>query len=103
MASIFLDKERELRLDLTALEKFHELTGINIITDGFTKEVLTPKNVKAFLWCGLYQNSPDLTLDDVGHLVTLANMNVVSDAIISLQGGESPLSESGPSASSTPI
>lgn len=101
--SIFLDKERELRLDLTAMEKFHELTGVNIITDGFTKETLTPKNVKAFLWCGLYQDSPDLTLEDVGHLVTLANIDVVSDAIVAMtQDGESPLAESGPSASSTP-
>lgn len=102
MASIFLDKERELRLDLTALENFHELTGVNLVTDGFTKETLTPKNIKAFLWCGLSQDSPDLTLADVGRLVGLDNMNVVSDAILSLsQGGESPLPESGPSASST--
>lgn len=99
---INLDKERTLRFDLTAMEKFHELTGVNLIKEGFTEEHITPKNVKAFIWCGLYQDSPDLTLEDVGRLVTLDNMNVLADSITALaEGGDSPLSSTGLSASST--
>jgi len=102
MAKVFLDKERELCLDLNAIEKFYKQTGINLLKGEGLKEAfsdLSPSVIKAFLWACL---KDPLTLEEAGSLVTLKNMGAVTEAIISLsQEIENPLSDTGPSASST--
>jgi hypothetical protein len=105
MAKIILDKERELCLDLNAIDKFYEKTGINLLKGEGLKEAFSdpkPQIIKAFVWACLIRESPELTLEDVGKLITLKNMGAVTEAIISLaQEVENPLSDIGPSASST--
>lgn len=104
MSKIFLDKERELCLDLNAIEKFHKQTGINLLKGEGLKEAFSdplPSVVKAFVWACL---KDPLTLEEVGSLITIKNLGAVTDAIISLsQDIENPLSDTGPSASSIPI
>ena len=102
MSKLFLDKERELCLDLNAIEKFWEKTGVNLLKGEGLKEAFSdPQKIKAFVWACL-KGSPELTLEEVGSLVTLKNMGAVTEAIVSLsQEIENPLADTGPSASST--
>ena len=78
MAKVFLDKERELKFDLNALEMVEELTGKTL--DKAT-ESLNMKTLKALLYSGLIHEDKELTLDYVGALVTVENLKDVSKAL----------------------
>ena len=64
---IVLDKERELKFDLNALELVEEMTGVTL--DKATENV-SMKTLKVLLYSGLVHQDPDLTVDYVGSLVT---------------------------------
>lgn len=76
--TIVLDKERELKYDLNALELVEELTGVTL--DKATEKV-SMKTLKVLLYSGLVHQDPDLTVDYVGSLVTMENIKEVSEAL----------------------
>ena len=73
-----LDKERELKFDLNALESVEELTGTTL--EEATKS-MSMKMLKILLYSGLKHEDEELTLEYVGSLVTLQNMKEVSEAL----------------------
>lgn len=75
---IVLDKERELKFDLNALELVEEMTGVTL--DKATENV-SMKTLKVLLYSGLVHQDPDLTVDYVGSLVTMENIKEVSEAL----------------------
>ena len=78
MTKIMLDKERELKFDLNALESVEELTGTTL--EEATKS-MSMKMLKILLYSGLKHEDEELTLEYVGSLVTLQNMKEVSEAL----------------------
>lgn len=104
MTKIFLDKERELRLTLGAMKRFHSLTGVNLMKETF-KEI-TPEIIEAFIWSCLVGEDSSLTLEQVGEMIDFKKLNTMTEAIISLTSGkddENPLSDIGHSADSIPV
>lgn len=76
MAKIFLDKERELRFDLNAMCRFEEVTGRNAL-EGLNS--LKASDLRALLWACL--NDAELTVEDVGRLITAANMDKIAEVL----------------------
>lgn len=75
---IVLDKERELKFDLNALELLEDMTGTTL--DKAT-ENLSMRMLKTLLYCGLVHQDKELTPDYVGSLVTMENLKDVSKAL----------------------
>lgn len=75
--TINLDKERVLFYNLNALCALEEM-GVNIADLGTAVKM---SQVRAILWAGLKHEDADLTLEDVGELITMDNINEVSEAI----------------------
>ena len=76
--TIVLDKERELKFDLNALELLEDMTGTTL--DKAT-ENLSMKMLKTLLYCGLVHQDKEITPDYVGSLVTMENIKDVSKAL----------------------
>lgn len=78
MAKVMLDREREIKFDLNALEMVEELSGQTL--DKATKN-LNMKTLKVLLFSGLMHEDAELTLEQVGALVTIENLKEVSNAL----------------------
>lgn len=74
---INLDKERTLFYNLNALVLLEE-QGIDIskLTDG-----VSMKAVRGIVWAGLQHEDKEITVADVGELITLENFETISTAI----------------------
>lgn len=73
-----LDKERELKFDLNALEMVEELSGTTLEK---ATENMSMKMLKILLFSALMHEDKELTLEHVGSLVTMQNMKEVSQAL----------------------
>ncbi|WP_026486808.1 hypothetical protein [Caldanaerobius polysaccharolyticus] len=77
---IQLDKERHLKFDLNAFAELEDLYGdINIAFEAMQKGSI--KAIRAMLWAGLVHEDKTLTLEQVGEMVHLGNINEVMSAI----------------------
>lgn len=72
-----LDKERTLYFNLNALVEIEEL-GIDLTK---LSEGVKMSQVRAIIWAGLRHEDKDLTLEEVGELITPDNLPAVSEAI----------------------
>lgn len=89
---IELDKERHLRYDLNALAEVEDAFGSMGSAFAALRQG-SMKAVRCLLWAGLLHEDPDLTLHDVGALVTMENLGTVSDAIMPAINGGIPEKE----------
>ena len=80
--SIALDRERNLRLELNAMSIFEEVTGKSLFTIG--EGLQEARNIRGLLYASLKSAGEDLTLDQVGELITMDNFNIVSETISKL-------------------
>lgn len=78
MAKIFLDRERNLKFDLNALEIIEEMSGVSLDK---AVETMNMKTLKVLLYSGLVHEDADLTLEKVGSMVTFENLQDVSIAL----------------------
>lgn len=78
MTKIFLDRERNLKFDLNALEIIEEMSGATIDK---AVETMSMKTLKVLLYSGLVHEDADLTLEKVGAMVTFENLQEVSVAL----------------------
>lgn len=77
---IDLDKPRKLRLNLNAMIKFEETTGKDLLK-GFDPENMSLKDVRALVWCSMLNEDKSLTLEQVGDLIDLNNMQAVIESV----------------------
>lgn len=75
--TISLDKERILFYDLNALVALEE-QGIDVSKIG---EGVKMSQIRGILWAGLIHEDKELTLEDVGSMVTPDNLQEVSEAV----------------------
>ena len=73
--AIDLDRERHLRFDLNALELVEDTTGLSIGEVGANMKMGT---LKAMLFAGLKWEDKKLTLEQVGAMVSMDNLEIVS-------------------------
>lgn len=81
---INLDKERTLHYNLNALEKFEELTGVTVDKIG---QSMSMKVLKALVFAGLMFEDKKLTLEQVGDMIGMEDIQRVSEAIGEAFGG----------------
>ena len=83
--AIVLDKERHLRLTLNALVDFQSATGKDL-RDPQVIEALSANmgfaDMRALLWACLRWEDRELTLDRVGDLVDLTNLQEVTARMV---------------------
>lgn len=80
---VMLDKERTLRMDFNALAKAEEITGKNF-NKAETWRNLSATDYRALTWGCLLDEQGDLTLEQVGKLLTPRNESAVSKALLDL-------------------
>mgnify|MGYP000167324072 CR=1 FL=1 len=90
-----LDKEREYDLNLNALIKFEEETGKSLLNMQ-TGDVFNLKDIRALLWAGLSEFD-DITIEESGKLVSMHNMEDVSNQIMEVYEDAMPDNEQGES------
>lgn len=74
---IELDRPRNLRLDLNAMVAFEEASGKSMFKLK-SMENLSVADLRALLWASLRHEDKDLTLEQVGGLVDLGNMEYIA-------------------------
>ena len=77
---IDLDRKRKLIFDFNAICKLEEVTGRNALS-GEMWSSMKAQDVRALLWGALLKDDPDLTVDQVGSLITFKNLPVITAAI----------------------
>ena len=85
LVEIDLDRKRQLRVDFNSLIAFKKETGINLLAVESEVNLQDPEILRAFLWAALLWDDPDLTLEQVGNLLTLSDaasmFNALTEAI----------------------
>lgn len=77
---IQIDKKRHLKFDLNAFAELEELYGdINTAFEAIQKGSI--KAIRAMLWAGLVHEDRSLTLEQVGSMIDMSNINEVVSAI----------------------
>ncbi len=107
MVTIQLDRERHLQFDLNAMATFEELTGKSLFKGGSSGD-MTAKDCRALLYAGLKHEDKDLTLEQVGAMITLDNMPDIAEVLAKAwtkanEEGTGPLSEPGPGVNVTSV
>lgn len=92
---ITLDKDRTLKFDLNAfcLAEEKSKTSLQEIVD---RDRMSMTELRAYLWAGLVHEDADLTLEQVGALVSLANMGEVGAKILEAISASMPEEEKRP-------
>lgn len=80
--AILLDRERYMRLDLNAMSEFEDLTGKSLFNIG--NDMQSAKSIRALLFCALKSGGEQLTIDEVGDLITMDNFTDVSNSLSKL-------------------
>jgi hypothetical protein len=91
--SISLDKPRHLRFDINAMVTFEELTGLNLLKEGARRQIerdMSVSQFRAFLFACLVHEDKTLTLEQVGNLITIENMQEILDKIGQAQQAAAP-------------
>ena len=77
---IQLDKERHLKFDLNAFAELEDIYGdINNAFEAMQKGSI--KAIRAMLWAGLVHEDKTLTIEQVGSMIDMSNINDVISAI----------------------
>lgn len=89
-------KLRLFRMDLNALVKFEETTGLKI-TKYFNPERVGVTGLRALLWAGLLHGEPELKIEEVGSWLSADNIEEAAENISKAMGGEAadPLAKDG--------
>jgi hypothetical protein len=85
IVEIELDKVRQLRFTLNALELIEDNLGVPLAK--MAEIEMKIKNVKVILWAGLLDEDKDLTVEYVGGLVDLDNFEYVQEQLGKAFGG----------------
>ena len=72
--------ERHLCFDFNAIVIAEKATGVNLL-HAIVKDV-NATNLRGLLWAALLKESPELTVDEVGSLITMRNSNIIYQALI---------------------
>jgi hypothetical protein len=78
--TIRLDRERVLRLDLDAMDEAEQITGYNFLSGGLAG--MNIRTLRALVWASLRRDDPALTLERVGELVTIGNLDEVCEVVL---------------------
>lgn len=87
-------KERSLVFTLNALDEYEELTGRNALQENIFQNI-SAKETKALLYAVIKQDDPDITIDDIGKMVSVSNFEEVLTALAKAYNVDTPDSKGG--------
>ena len=73
-------KVRHLVFDFNALAQYEDISGKNVLA-GDTWSQTSIRDMRLLIWCGLLQEDPPLTLEEVGSMLHLGNRELISNAL----------------------
>lgn len=78
-----LDRPRVFRFDFNAAVDLEEITGHSFMEIAASMEAGIPRmsDVRAFLYCGLKANDPELTLEGTGAIIGLGDLNKLGEIL----------------------
>ena len=79
LVAIELDRHRKMLIDFNALASFEEVTGKSALREGIDSK--SAVDIRAFLWAALRHEDPGLTLDQVGAMIHLGNLEWAGEKI----------------------
>jgi len=97
---IMLDKERHLRWTMGGMEKFTEVTGIDVLSGTADPSAFTQKEIVPFLWACLLWEDRTLKLEDVKFMVDTDKMMEFIRLIPKIVGVAVPQGEANPNPAS---
>jgi hypothetical protein len=97
IVEIELDKVRHLRMDFNALAQAEEVTGKSFL-NGIAWQGMTVKDYRALIWACLLHEDPELTLEAVGSMVHVGNVEYVTGCLAKLWEKSTPKEEGRPLA-----
>lgn len=78
---IELDKPRRLRFTLNSLAELEDKLGVGIQEIGEVLSNPRMKDLLLLLWAGLIHEDEELTVERVGNMIDLSNMDMLSDKL----------------------
>ena len=100
---IMLDKERHLKWTMGGMEKFQEVTGIDVLSGAVNPSDFTQKQIIPFLWACLIWEDRTLKLEDVKYMVDINTMMEFIQLIPKMVGAAVPQGNEGPNPGSLSI
>jgi hypothetical protein len=80
---VMLDIERVLRMDFNALAKAEEVTGKNMLNADTWRD-MRATDYRALAWACMLDHYPDITIEQVGKLITPKKEPLISSALLTL-------------------
>jgi hypothetical protein len=87
---IELDRVRHLRYDFNALSILEERTDFSFLGGEGQWIPKSISEITFFVWAGLIWDDPELTEEQVGHMLDTSNITEVLEAVNKAIGGETP-------------
>ena len=97
---IVLDKERHLKWTMGGMEKFQEVTGIDVLSGDADPASFTQKEIVPFLWACLLWEDRTLKLEDVKYMVDISKMMEFIQLIPGVINAAVPQGNADPNAAS---
>jgi hypothetical protein len=97
---IVLDKERHLKWTMGGMEKFQEVTGIDVLSGDADPASFTQKEIIPFLWACLLWEDRTLKLEDVKYMVDISKMMEFIQLIPKVVNAAVPQGNADPNAAS---
>lgn len=79
MVKVQLDKVRNLRYTMNALAEIEDILGVPLGEMGNIQ--MTMKNIRVILWAGLIHEDKELTLEQVGDMIDMSNIQEVQEKL----------------------
>ena len=73
--TVMLDTERKVILNLYAMKKFREITGMSVLK--LKEDDITEEELSALTYAALLTYSPDITIEEVDKHVHVGNMTEI--------------------------
>ncbi len=74
-------KERELKFDLGVMSDYEDLTGDNALQDDIFSRITSKKLIR-LLFVVLKVNEPEITIDEIGKMITGENIQEILPKVI---------------------
>lgn len=81
IVAVMLDKERHLKFNLNALIMAEKITGKKLSEMGEDKAEFGLEFLRAMLYAGLIHEDKELTLEEVGDMIDMDNMEEVTEKL----------------------
>ena len=88
---VVLDKPRRLLYNLNAMAAYERETGKNFMA--ISEEKMSATIVRAILWAGLVHEDKDLTVEQVGEMMSTDNMLAIQEKVLLAMTANAPVAK----------